>query len=101
MGPLYRFRNEDHLQLFVEYLVEDGISVSEVDRTGFYLFRSRFGAVSAGPWPDQCELVLYFGCEHAFNPIFWLADSRLLRRIGRVFSAHELDPITLSSLDSK
>ena len=52
-------------------------------RVGRYIFRSRFGRIVGrlDCKENVCRIWLTFPREHAFNPLFWIADFRLSRRI--------------------
>lgn len=55
-------------------------------RVGQYIFSTRFGRIVGrlDYKENVCRIWLTFPREHAFNPLFWMADFSLSHRIERM-----------------
>ena len=120
MGPLYRYRDRQHLDELIQAAKDMGCQISISKE------RSITGATSEddNDHSDQLHLsaitfskgrgkvigtldegaedpIIYFGLGHAFNPLRWKADGRLSQEIGELFCSHRCERVDLSQVEDE
>jgi hypothetical protein len=104
MGPLYKFRDDDHLNRMIESVRSFGISVVEdprVDSSGAYCFRKGIGKVHGAIGTDEWDSMIYLGFGHPMNPFLWYFDGALQKQIETVFLAEGSERINTSGSSSE
>ncbi len=88
MGPLYRFRDTEHLKQLLDAIHQSGITISKRDPTNIldaYWFRKGLGKVHGSIGTEEWESVIYLAYGHTFNPLCWFFDAVLLKKIETIF----------------
>lgn len=88
MGPLHRFRDQEHLTQLFDAIVESGISIAKDHSTispQTYVFQQGLGKILGSVGTEEWESMIYFGYGHPFNPLLWYSDGILLKKIEAIF----------------
>lgn len=104
MGPLHRFRDNEHLKQLLDAASASGISIAEddsADLPGAYWFRKGLGKVHGSVGTEDWESMMYFGFGHPFNPLLWHSDGTLLKRIETIFLSQGSERLHPSDLESE
>jgi hypothetical protein len=101
MGPLHRFRGQQHLDKLLAEAQATGIKVKPDKKRAAleaFWFRRGLGLIHGSVWLGGSETLIYFGFGHPFNPLLWFADRSLLKSIQLVFVSNGSEAVDLNAI---